>query len=320
MTMPGQVDSNSPAYWKDGRFHLLNSTGNGPVRSTGSDQFHLGAPETARINYRINPWPLWVESVRVEDNGVMLGWYHQEHFGVCPGTNFSVPHIGQVISYDGGNSYYDMGEIISSGDSIDCRSQNGYFAGGTGDFSVVLDRDKKFLYFFFSNYAGPVESQGVAIARMPYASRFAPIGAVRKYYQGTWTEPGVHGRVTPVFPAKVSWQQSATDSFWGPSLHWNTYLKSYVMLLNRSCCTSGFPQKGIYASYSADLGDPASWSKPVKILKDTGWYPQILGLGKRGTDQVAGRKARFYTQGHSRWKIVFTKPTPAPDPPTPAAQ
>ena len=98
--MPSQVDSNSPAYWKDGAFHLLNSTGNGPVRASGSDQFHLGAPEAVWIN-RINPWPTWMEAVWVDPAGVILGWYHQEHFGLCPGSNLSVPQIGAAISYDG---------------------------------------------------------------------------------------------------------------------------------------------------------------------------------------------------------------------------
>ena len=315
LDMPAQVDSNSPAYWKDGQLQLMNSTGNGPMRSSGADQFHLGAPVSARINYRVNPWPLWLEAVWVDPTGVIFGWYHQEHFGLCPGTNLSVPHIGAVISYDGGNSFNDMGSIIENGDGIDCRSQNGYFAGGSGDLSVIPDRDKNYFYFLFSNYAGPVESQGVAIARMPFASRFSPMGAVWKYYQGGWTEAGVRGRVTPIFPAKVDWQHANTDSFWGPSIHWNTYLKQYVVLLNRSCCSTGFPQKAIYASYSADLSDPAKWTKPAKILNDTGWYPQVLGEGANGTDTLAGRTARLYTYGHSRWEIVFSKPAEADAPP-----
>ena len=35
-----------------------------------------------------------------------------------------------------------------------------YFSGGHGDFSVVLDREQKFFYFLFTNYGGPVETQG----------------------------------------------------------------------------------------------------------------------------------------------------------------
>ena len=274
----------------------------------------MGAPEAVRLN-RSNPWPTWIESTWVESDNVVLAWYHQEHFGVCPGTNLSIPLIGAAISYDGGNTFFDQGTVLSSPDPVNCSSRNGYFAGGHGDFSVILDRNRKYFYFLFSNYAGPVESQGVAIARLAFANRYYPAGNVMKYYAGYWTEPGVRGRVTPIFPAKVSWQQENTNSLWGPSVHWNTYLESYVVLLNRSCCTSGWPQNGIYISFGAKLSDPASWTTPKKILQGGGWYPQVIGLGPNGTDSRAGRVARFYMYGHSDHEIVFDKPPTPPETP-----
>lgn len=309
--MPSEVDSNSPAFWRDGQLNLLNSTGNGPMASSGSDQFHLGAPQAVFVN-RINLWPTWMESVWTDPSGVVFGWYHQEHWGVCPGSRLAVPQIGAAISYDGGATFQDMGAVISSGDPYSCAAQNGYFAGGTGDFSVVLDRGHNYFYFYFSNYAGPVDTQGVAAARMPYSARFYPVGNVSKFYNGSWTEPGLRGRVTPIFPAKVSWMDANTDAFWGPSIHWNTYLGAWVMLLNHSCCSTGFPQEGIYISYANHLGGPAAWSQPTKLLDSTGWYPQVLGTGAAGTDTQAGRVARLYIWGHSYWEVIFEKPTPPP--------
>jgi hypothetical protein len=311
--MPSQVDSNSPAYWKDGALQLFNSTGgNPPLRASGADQFHLGAPRSVFVTH-INPWPLWIEAVWADPNSsVVLGWYHQEHWGLCAGSRLAVPQIGAAISYDGGNSFYDVGAVLTSGDPYSCGAQNGYFAGGHGDFTVMLDREKKYFYFFFSNYAGPLESQGVAVARMPFSARYYPVGSVQKFYNGGWSEPGLRGRMTPVFPAKASWMAADTNAFWGPSVHWNTYLDGYVMLLNRSCCTAGWPQDGIYASFADKLDDPASWSKPKKILKNDGWYPQVLGTGPQGTDKQAGRVARLYISGFSRWEIVFDKPSDPP--------
>jgi hypothetical protein len=122
--------------------------------------------------------------------------------------------------------------------------------------------------------------------------------------------------MTPIFPAKASWMAADTNAFWGPSIHWNTYLDSYVILMNHACCTTGWPQEGIYASFSAKLDDPASWSKPKKVLNDSGWYPQVIGAGPQGTDRQAGRVARLYIAGFSRWEIVFVKPAEAaPEPP-----
>jgi hypothetical protein len=315
--MPGPVDSNSPAYWRDGQLHVMNSTGANPLVSAGADQSHLGAAAPIRFNH-INPWPTWMEALWQDKNGVIFGWYHQEHWGVCgSASRLAIPQIGAAISYDGGASFFDLGAILASGDATNCASQNGYFAGGVGDLSVMLDPDRKYFYFLFTNYAGPLETQGVSIARMPFANRFAPAGSVMKYFNGGWSEPGIHGRTTPIFPAKVGWEFANTDSFWGPSIHWNTYLKSYVVLLNRSCCTTGFPQKGIYASYSADLSDPKSWTKPEKVVADPGWYPQVLGEGDNGTDSVAGRVARLYIWGHSHLEIIFHKADPPADATTP---
>lgn len=314
--MPGQVDSNSPAFWYEGEFRLLNSTGNGPVLSRGADQFHFfdASPVTVTVP---QPWPTWIEAVWVDPNGAIFAWYHQEQENVCGAQRPSQPRIGAALSYDGGQSFFDLGIILSSGDGIDCSSQNGYFAGGHGDFTVVPDREGQYFYFFFGNYGGALPTQGVAVARMAFADRFHPAGAVWKYYNGEWREPGVGGRTTPIFPATVSWQDFNTDAFWGPSVHWNTHLERWVMLLNRSCCTTGFPQEGIYLSFGAALSDPVSWSPPVKILDNTGWYPQILGAGEGETDSVAGRQARLYVYGISWWEIFFLhddEPDPEPVP------
>ena len=39
----------------------------------------------------------------------------------------------------------------------------------------------------------------------------------------------------------------------------------------------------------------------------TDFYPQVLGYGPRGTDTEAGKFARFYLKGISRWEIEFTR-------------
>jgi hypothetical protein len=194
--------------------------------------------------------------------------------------------------------------ILSSGVAPDCKSKNGYFAGGHGDFSVVLDRNRNYFYFFFGDYGGPEGEQGVSVARMAYSQRFSPVGAVWKYRDNDWREPGVGGRTTPVFRANVGWQSENADSYWGPAIHWNTYLRKFVMLMNRSCCTTGWPQEGIYAAFSEDL---AHWTEPRKILDHPGWYPQVLGIGPGGTDTVAGRTARLYIYGESYWDLVFRR-------------
>ena len=309
VAIPMRIDSNSPAFWRNGELHWYGSSG-GPSLSVGPNQF--GPWQTGGVEFfALEQCPHWMESVWVDDDGTLYGWYHCEPIGLIAGTTLTAPKIGAVVSFDGGHTVFDLGVVLESGDPLVPTAANGYFAGGHGDFSVILDRERKFFYFFFDNYGGPPEQQGVAIARMAFADLLDPVGKVQKYYQGTWDEPGLGGLVTPIFPVRRGWENSDPDAFWGPAIHWNTHLNSYVMLLNHAAGTPGWAQEGIYVSFSADLAHPETWGAPTKVLgTDTfpGWYffyPQVMGLEEGGTDTLAGQTARLYVGGISRWEIDF---------------
>jgi hypothetical protein len=307
--MPAPVDSNSPAFWRDGQLVILNSVGL-VLTTSGRDQFYMEDETTDRIEVETaTHTPLWIEAVWVDSDGAMYAWYHHEPGGLCPESSLTAPEIGALVSYDGGRSFVDWGIVLSSGDPLDCQAQNGFFAGGHGDFSVIPDRENGYFYFLFTNYAGDPSGQGVAIARMAFEDRNAPVGKVFKYFQGAWEEEGLGGSVTAIFPAKTRWERANADSFWGPSIHGNTHLNTYVVLLNRACCQPRWPQEGIYISYNPDLSKPFGWTEPSKILSDIGfspgYYPQVLGTQPGETDSVAGKVARLYVHGISYWELVF---------------
>ena len=137
---------------------------------------------------------------------------------------------------------------------------------------------------------------------------------IYKWHQGQWDEPGIGGHVTPFFTAAVDWHCEQVDALWGPSVHWNTHLNAWVMLLNRAE-DKEWAQEGIYISFNKELSEPNGWSKLLKIL-DAGkleksrWYPQVVGTdaAKHETDKLAGRTARLFVAGISKWEIVFLKP------------
>ena len=276
------------------------------MRSAGPTQFNLGGTQPVVLG-ESSHYPYWIESTWRDKDGTVFAWYHHEPEGVCGTLPLTAPKIGALVSTDGGVTFEDLGIVLESGYPVDCSAQNGYFAGGHGDVSVVLSRNGRYFYFLFGNYSGPREAEGVAVARMPFERRNNPVGAVQKYYAGDWLEPGIGGLVTPIFPANVSWISSRTDSFWGPSVHWNSYLNTWVMLLNRSCCSPGWPQEGIYVSFNRSLSDPGAWSIPVKLMSGGDWYPQVIGFAPEGTDKLAGQTARLYINGVSNWTINFTK-------------
>lgn len=310
LSFPTATDGNSSSFWLNDRLHLFTSIG-WPVELSAAfsqfDEWETREVDTSEFGAK----SLWLESAWVDADGTVFAWYHNEPWGMYEDSFLTAPKIGAIVSFDGGKTIHDLGIILESGDPLNDQAQNGAFTGGHGDFSVVLDREQKYFYFFFSNYGGTDESQGVAVARMAFADRLEPKGKIYKYYNGAWNEPGVGGRITPVFPVVRGWQYKDPDAFWGPALHWNTYLNNYVMLLNHTQGEPGWTQEGMYVSFAKDLSRPDTWKKPGKILDNSElpdwgiYYPQVMGLEAGGTDTLAGKTARFYVNGGSKWEIDF---------------
>jgi hypothetical protein len=302
---------------------VFNSGGH-PWRNGGADLLHLEeSHQPVRFDREISGGR-WFESTYKDDDGTLYGWYHNEPEGICPEKlperRLSAPRIGAARSSDNGATWNDLGLVLEAPHgSLRCDTENFYFAGGNGDFSVIFDLASRCFYFFFGSYAADVPEQGVAVARLAYADRDRPVGQVWKWHHGRWQEPGLGGHLTPIFPVGQDWHRRDVDAFWGPSVHWNTHLEEYVILFNRAQ-DAYWTQEGIYVSFHGDPGDPAGWSPPRKILdreeivRDPatphGWYPQVMGIDKaqRETDKQAGRAARLFLHGHSRWEVLFLKP------------
>ena len=309
----GDIDCSSPAHWDGDTLYMFYSTGH-PFRSSGPNLFQLSHP-SKRVSFDNEAgWKMggrWIEATHKADDGKLYMWYHNEP---PLETGRTAPRIGQMVSTDNGLNWRDLGIIIEAPpQSNNLKSANKYFVGGNGDFTVIPDNKKKFLYFFISTYHKDKAEQGLAIARMRYEHRDAPLGKVFKWHRGKWNQPGLGGHVTPIFSAFVDWHLSDADAFWGPSIHYNTHLKAWVMLLNRAI-DKNWAQEGIYISFNRKIGDPAGWSKPVKILdanelEKSKWYPQVMGTdaAKHETHELAGKNARLFVAGLSKWQITFLK-------------
>lgn len=307
--LPGVADSNSPMHWNNGKLYVYNSDGN-PLRSEGTSLTSLRNVRAAHIvDNPTSPW--WIEATFRDTDGTIFAWYHHELWDICDsaggGKYLSTPVIGALISKDNGQTFRNLGIVLRAGYEPNCNAENGYFAGGHGDFSVILDRERKFFYFLFSNYSGEATEQGVAIARMPYEHRYDQVGSVFKYYDGDWNSDGLGGPVTPIFTVKTPWERPNTDALWGPSIHYNRELGEFVMLLNHACCEPGWPAAGIFVSTNPDLSNPKGWSEPERIIERGGWYPMTVGLDPGDTDKEAGAKARLFMGSDSFWEIYFRK-------------
>jgi hypothetical protein len=325
LRMTADADSNSPSVWQqiDGRNQLLQFTSfNGqPSVATGLqlDRLSVALPVV------IEPWPgggVWMEAVVADVDGTLYGYYHNENVAtVCPGTSKVIPRIGAARSRDHGVTWTPLGVVLEAPPgSYDCTTNDKYFVGGVGDFSVQLDPDSRDLYIFFSQYVRRSESQGVGVARLAWADRDAPAGKTMVFSNGVWLaarsfplRSGMthwfYASAVPIFPVAEPWNNDNTivDAYWGPSVHWNVYLGQYVMILNHAKDTE-WTQEGIYVSFAPRLDDPGLWTKPVKILNGGRWYPQVVGTETgSGTDKVAGRSARFFMGATSDHLIQFIK-------------
>jgi hypothetical protein len=272
----------------------------------------------------LEPWPgggVWMEAVVRDTDGTWYGYYHQEVVAPMCGTQRVIPRIGAARSRDAGRTWEPLGTILEAPPgSHDCTTHNQYFVGGLGDFSIQLDATSRDLYFFYSLYLRSQRQQGVSVARLAWADRDAPLGRMMVWRGRSWapamamrsddlTERWVYPAAAPMFPTSAPWHDDDTlvDAFWGPSVHWNTHLERYVMLLNRARDES-FRQEGIYVSFAERLDDLTLWSVPMKILSGGKWYPQVIGLEHgSGTDKVAGESARFFMSGSSEHLIRFRR-------------
>lgn len=327
LALPGRIDSNTPVVWSlvDGAWQLtaITSFAGVPSVSVGPDLEHLSPPEPVEIVNHPGHG-VWMESIVEDDGGVWYGYYHHEvPADACGRPDRQIPTIGAMRSTDRGRTWEHLGIVIEApADTFACGSTNRYVMGGVGDVSAALDRDGGTLYLYFSQYARDTASQGVAVARMTWADRDAPVGSLAIWQNDAWipVQPVISGDTaettswvypvgTPLVPATRSWHDGgeSADAYWGASLHWNTHLEQWVMLVNRAR-DERFNQDGLYVSFAESLADPRAWSAPKEVLNGGGWYPQVMGLEPgEGTDRRAGRQARFFVTGKSEHYIEFTR-------------
>jgi hypothetical protein len=327
VTLPGGVDSNSPAVWDsvDGveTLQVLTSIAGQPSVASGRRLTRLGPAEP--VSFVTHPGHgVWMESVVVDEHGTWYGYYHNEvPATLCGREALTLPRIGAARSSDRGETWEDLGIILEAPPGWhDCATPNQYFVGGVGDVSVMLDRDSKDLYLYFSQYSKYAAAQGVAIARLTWADRDNPAGKVMVFNDGAWLPPTrvttddgdgvthtewIHSFGTPIVPVTQPWHDGDPhdDAFWGASVHWNVSLQLYVMLLNRTK-DEQFTQEGVYVSFAARLDDPAAWTTPTKIVDGGAWYPQVIGIETgEGSDKQAGARARLFMGGRSTQFIEF---------------
>jgi hypothetical protein len=324
LAFPGAVDSNTPLIRDlvegEERVFAITSFGGTPSLSVGESLERL--PPASAVRFEPHPGHgVWMESVIPAEDGTWYGFYHHEQPAEeCARSDRFIPRLAAARSSDRGQTWEPLGIILEMPSSTHaCGSSNRFVLGGVGDVSVMLDAGNQDLYLFYSQYVRDAGSQGVAVARLAWADRDQPTGRIAVWQDGAWIpareQTTDNGEIlldypvgTPLVRVSQPWhdRHAGADAYWGPALHWNTYLEQYVMLVNRARDET-FNTDGIYVAFAPVLNDPGAWSTPRKIASGGGWYAQVVGLDSDGTDRRAGQRARFFQTGKSEFFIDFAK-------------
>src|SRR2546423_7534504 len=115
-----------------------------------------------------------------------------------------------------------------------------------------------------------------------------------------------NGSLTPMFPAAIGWRRPNTDALWGPSVHWNTYLQSYVVLLNHVCCAPGWPQEDRSEEHTSELQSLAYLVCRLLLEKKK----------KKNKHQIIKQSTTTYESQHSLYSQDQSARYICPTPPT----
>ncbi|MCC7369521.1 MAG: hypothetical protein IT306_13920 [Chloroflexi bacterium] len=337
------ADSNSPVHWRGDELYVFTSVG-WPRLGGGPSLEQLSAGSRVVIHGEHDGDQIsgmrWIEATYRAADGTLYGWYHEEPSGVCGddpslpdplfdgqqrlplgqqmpvrqsqerGPALTAPRIGALLSEDDGEHWRDLG-IVLEAPSWDgaCSTANRYFAGGVGDFSVLADREERYLYVLYTSFDPEIEQQGIGVARISRADLGQPVERVWLWTGDDWRAPGLGGRGAMVYPVTVDWHRADANGFWGPTVHWNTYLQRYAVVLNRAG-DAEWSQAGAYVAFADRLDDPLSWTVPQRFRQGGDWYAQLIGTdaARRETDKLIGRRARYFERGLSQLEAIFHRP------------
>lgn len=263
-------------------------------------------------------------------------------------TPAAVCRIGIMKSEDGGRSWSNKGIFIEDNQPrmiLKPHNTSVTFAGGVGDPSAVAQGG--YLYLFYGEYGYPEKydaanyhaqkewsGQCISVARIAISDLDDPAGKAKRWDGKAFTIP-YDGTGKPIAAIQIPASEgggpasSPTSKFyWGPSVSWNNYLQSWVMLMAKSEGTS-WKGNSIYISFNkhADLSagsNAQDWSKPQLLLQKPGhiiWYPSLQptnsaeDIREKNTCLKLGAEARlFYKDQYndtsvyiSAYKIKFEK-------------
>ncbi len=260
-------------------------------------------PVSCRNNYDANY--AGVDYVFPASNGTDLLMLYQgttANFGDTYGDHAFYSVVALASSTDQGVTWTRQGPVITGTDPKPDKNPRPGANGADQSGAIVANG---YVYDFYPYFPSqPDQPDTIQVARASIADNAAP-GKWTKYYNGAFdSQPGLGGLGSPVIQSTDACKRPAQ-----PWLAFNTYLKTYVMVL---VCEQGW-----FFSTSADL---TTWSTPTQFFaapdpeftkgKETDENVSLVTPGNRGqeigqTGYVLYAKATDWGKGHDLWMRPF---------------
>jgi len=220
--------------------------------------------------------------------GEFLAFYHAEDQESMKTVGNGIPgfycRVALAVSADEGTTFEKLGAILCGQLPKD---PNRGADQGIGEPCIVAEPSGKFLHAYYTSHER-VDGCGVHIclARCPTDDALKP-GAWKKFHDGTFTEPGLGGKDTPV----MTGGQPDTDVLF-PHVAFVPALRRFVMIFCVNAWREGGQPEhsGFYVAFSDDgIHWPRErtqriWKVPViaEIGREVAWHPTFIP--KEGDD------------------------------------
>ncbi|MGH3715322.1 MAG: ricin-type beta-trefoil lectin domain protein [Micromonosporaceae bacterium] len=294
---------------------------------------------------------VWVDP----DTGHWYGLVHNEFTPQPFGDGLHYDAIDYAVSTDQGRTWTIKGHAITSpystkrGDTTAFPQQTYHY--GDGDQRLFVDTASGYFYAFYGSRlvdkGGSWKAFYTHVARSPISSKMAT-GSWQKWYDGTWTQPGVGGKESnqvpvtssnptgytppdkeynPANTGTVSQQIAAgttppTSPLFVMNVAYDAYLGLYIGTPQAVDQSGNAPQE-IYAT--DDLA-----AQKWQLIGNTGsyrtasWYRWFLDSANKTSSTIVGKTFRMYcsiacSAGDGEYvPITIESSTPAPAPVDPA--
>jgi hypothetical protein len=213
--------------------------------------------------------------------GNLLMFYHAEKWP--NGTEYKRFYslLGMAKSTDGGNTWNDLGEIVTP----EIRFGENYLPVEVEGAPFIVKGD--YFYVYFSDYLASGRHNNLAVARakvqdvVKAASESNGVVPWFKFYEGTWSEPGLGGR------------SSALENG-NPEIRWfdvslNEYLGKYLMAVS----ARNLNNNNINL-YLVESTDGLVWDnrKPIAGEPGESFYTTIVSTGSES--RISGQQFYIY--------------------------